>query len=173
MHLRFIPWHLCHFFRSRTPTDSVLPPAALPSCGEYVLVLLFNIRGGAYLIQLYFYNLQLTVEQSAFLVLLRKWVWMNLGIEPHNVHHPGSAREENQWGEALISLQRANAVSAQTVCLGFCYSSHSKAQAFKPSSYHEAALQIQSRLVTQAQKPGLPEGKSTAHPQFSFVFAQG
>lgn len=93
------------------------------------------------LIQLYFYNLQFTVEHDAFLVLTRKSDWMNLGIQLHNVHNPGSATEENQWGEALISLQSANAVSSEKLCRGFCYSSHSTAQhVFKPSSYHAAAL---------------------------------
>lgn len=123
------------------------------------------LRGGANLTQVYFSNLPFTAERCAFLMMHRKGDGMNLGIQPHNVHHPGSATEENQWGEASISLQRANAVSAETVCLGCCYSSHSTALVFKPSSYHAVAL-WSSVLVTHAQKPCLLEGERTAYPHF-------
>lgn len=107
-----------------------------------------RLSGGTNLIQLYFYNLLFTVEHYAFLVLARKLDWMNLGPQLHNMQNPGTATEENQWGEALISLQSVNAVSSETLCLGFCYSSHSIALCFqtqllsRSSSLDSAELQL-------------------------------
>lgn len=125
--------------------------------------------GGTNLIQLHFHNLQFTVKHCAFLVLPRKSDWMNLGRQLHIVQNPGSATEENQWGEALISLQSANAVSSETLCPGFCYSSHSVAHVFNPSSYHAAALWIQFHSsYTFIKTVSSRRKKKSAYAQFSF-----
>lgn len=144
---------------------------ALVSHYKYIIVLLFNmqLRGGTCLIQLHFHNLQFRVEHCAFLVLTRKSDWMKQGTPLHNAHNPGSATEENQWGQALISLQSANAVSSETLCLGFCYSSHSMAHVFKASSYHAAALQILlSSSYTCIKIMSSGRKQNSAQPHFSF-----
>lgn len=144
MHLRFIFGISAIYSEAAHKQDSCCPMQPLHHTRNTSLCFCLTCRlcGGTNLIQLYFYNLQFTVKHYAFLVLTRKSDWMNLGIQLHDVQNPGSATEENQWGEALISLQSANAVSSETLCPGFCYSSHSVAHIFKPSSYHAVALWI-------------------------------
>lgn len=171
MHLRFIFGISAIYSEAAHKQDSSCPVQLLHHTRNTSLCFCLTCRlsGGTNLIQLHFHNLQFAVKHCAFLVLPRKSDWMNLGGQPHIVQNPGSATEENQWGEALISLQSANAVSSETLCTGFCYSSHCVAHVFKPSSYHTAALWIQFHSsYTFIKTVSSRRKKKSAYAQFSF-----
>lgn len=98
MHLRFlfgisaISLEAAHKQNSSCPMQPLHHSRNTLSC----FCLTLRLSGGTHLVQLYFHNLQFTGEHYAFLVLTRKSDWMDLGIQLHNVHNPGSATEENQ-----------------------------------------------------------------------------
>lgn len=128
-----------------------------------------RISRGTDLIWLYFYSPQFTVEHYAFLRLARKSDWMNLGTRLHNVHNPGSGwrkiNEGKHWSPCRVQMQLAQKHSAW----GFCYSSHSIAHVFKPSSYHTAALWIQLKSsCTCIKTTSLRRRRNSEYLQFSF-----
>lgn len=74
-------------------------------------------------------------------------------------------RGRKHWSPCRVQMQLAQKHSAQ----GFCYSSHSVAHVFKPSSYHEAALWIQlSSSYTCIKPTASRRERNSAYPQFSF-----
>ena len=132
-----------------------------------------SLSGGTNLIQLYFYNLQLTVEQCAFLGLLRKRDWLKLGIQPYNVRNPGSARrkinEGKHWSPCRGQMQLAQEWSVSDFVI----------RVLPLPMFSKQALIVQQlsrfswALVTQAQKPCLLEGKELHSLSSASVFAQG
>lgn len=98
MHLRFIFGISASYLEAAHKQNPSCPVQPLHRTRNALLGFCLTSRfsGGTNLIQLYLYDLRFTVGHYAFLALTRKSDWMNLGIQVHRVHNPGSATEENQ-----------------------------------------------------------------------------